>query len=427
MKIIRERLVKLTGNKTLQVAALFSLSSTFLSFSNMLAGLIVINWLSPEDLGLWNSIYVALYYVSFMQLGVFNALNREMPFYLGKGMPKFAQSLVATTQWHSKILVLIVLIGTFVFVGFCFINSVYNDKILFSIANLGLVIALQLTINFLTVTFRANKSFKVLTKINFIQSAVILFSLIAVYIYGYYGYVFRFVIISLSLFIMMYAKRPFKIKSRLDISNYKLLLKTGVPLFILVFGLNITDTFNRLVLLKISDYESIGYYYPAIAIIVAMRVLPGAVSQFLYPKISFEVGKSNDLNKIWGWIWKTLISIVAIMTPFAILGYFILPYMFELFFSEYIKSIDAAQLALFSGLFAGSYIIMNVFLSLKSWTELAFLTVVKVCLYLGLQYYFAIKISPIYGVALGTLIADSIFFVVMVLTVWFVLKRKNSI
>jgi len=414
-------------NKSIKTATFFSLSSSVLSFSNMIAGILVIRWLTPEELGLWNSIYIALYYVSFLQLGMFNALNREMPYYLGKGERNFALSLVSTTQWHARFLSILVLAISALVVFIALTTRPVDRITLFSIANLGLVISLQLYINFLTVTYRANRSFRSLSFINLAQALVILLSLYVVYLFRYEGYVIRFVLLSLSLLLMMYFQRPYKLKSSFSLSNYKLLLSTGIPLFALLFLVNITDTFNRLILLKVSDYESVGLYYPAIAIIVAMKVFPGSISQFLYPKMSFEVGNTNDLEKIWGWCWKTLVIIISFMLPVAIIGYFFLPSLIDKFFSNYSESLFAARLALFSGVLSGSFIIITVFSSLKSWKELTILAVLKVLLYFSLQYFFAMRMIPINGVAVGTLIADLIFLVVLVYFTWYVLIRKNRI
>ncbi len=392
----------------------------------MLAGLVVIEWLSPESIGLWNSIYVILYYLSFLQLGMFNALNREMPFYLGQGKENLAKSLVATTQWHAIFLSTVIFIGTIVFSVFAIYFSLFDTVTLFSFCNLGLIISMQFAINFLTVTFRANKSFKVLSFINLAQSVLIILTLFIIYKYNYYGYVVRFLILSLSLLGMMLFYRPFKVKSKFSSSNYKLLLTTGIPLFTLAFLLGITDTFNRVVLLYVSDYKSVGYYYPAIAILVAMRVLPSSVSQFLYPKMSFEMGSTKDLKKIWGWVWKTLALIMLTMTPLAIIGYFLVPVVFEAYFPEYIQSIFAAKVALFSGVLSGSFIVITVFSSLKAWKELAILAVTKVLLYFSLQYFFASNMKPVDGVALGTLLADILFFIFLILLTYHVLIKKKT-
>lgn len=80
---------------------------------------------------------------------------------------------------------------------------------------------------------------------------------------------------------------------------------------------------------------------------------------------------------------------------------------------------------MFSGVLSGSFIIITVFSSLKSWREMTILAVLKVLLYFSLQYFFAMRMIPINSVAVGTLIADLILLAALVYFTWYVLIRKN--
>jgi len=421
--MLKKILNKLSSNK--KTALIFTLSSLLMTGSNLLSGIIIIRWLSPQDLGYWNSIYVTLYYVSFLQFGIFNGLNRELPFYMGKGEYDKVEILASSAMWVAKVLVLFFFIITFFAFIFMTITKEYSEKEIFSITILGFIIASQFYNNYLTVTFRANKSFLQLSRAYFIQTLLILLSVFLVYFYKYYGYVIRNLILSISLVFMIHYLRPLKTNTKFNKEAMILLLKTGIPLFTLVYFLTITDTFNRIILLKIGDTKTVGMYYPALAVIVGMKMLPSAFSQYLYPRMSYEVGKSNDYKKLWAWVWKSAFSIIGIMLPIAILLYFLLPYAFDMFFPLYKESLFAARLAVFSGVLSGAFIVITVFNSLKKWKLLSIIAILKVSLYWGLEYFFAKHMVPINGIAVGTIISDFIFLIIVLVFSYYLLNKTN--
>jgi O-antigen/teichoic acid export membrane protein len=58
-----------------------NLGTTVLS---LFASLLVTRWSEPRQLGMWNFALLLATYASVLQLGVFNGLNRQIPYYLGK-------------------------------------------------------------------------------------------------------------------------------------------------------------------------------------------------------------------------------------------------------------------------------------------------------------------------------------------------------
>ena len=57
----------LKKNKDLLI---FSISSLSYSLFQMLFGLVVLKWITPAEMGLWNGVTILAPYISFLQLGV---------------------------------------------------------------------------------------------------------------------------------------------------------------------------------------------------------------------------------------------------------------------------------------------------------------------------------------------------------------------
>ena len=379
----------------------------------MLSNILILYWVSPENIGLWNTLFIFQSYAFFLQLGILNGLNRDLPFYFGRGKPVKAHQLASAALWVVKFIVIlssIVVAITAVIIYFKFSYS-FNFKI--TLLTVGLLTIIFFYQNYLIVTFRSNKAFMQLAKIYFINSFIIILSLILVWQFNYKGHLIRVVALSLVLTLFLHIYRPLKnIRPIYSKKNIKELIAIGLPLFSAGYIGGIAQTVSRWVLLKFAGVIFVGYYSPALAILVVMKMFPQQIGQYLYPQMSYEVGKTNDRKKLWGWVWKSALILIILLIPIGILGWFLIPYIIELFFPEYIIGVYAAQLAIISGILSGSLVGINVLNSLKAFKTLAYLNSMKlimnfIFMIIGIQFF-----EPLTGVALGLVVSDLIFYIV---------------
>lgn len=391
----------------------------------MLSGVLVIRWLQPNEIGLWNSLTVLLSYSLFLQFGIFNGLNRDLPYFLGKGRKEKAIELARTALGVSKYLVISSIILLFIVVLYMLLFTNFEIYLIVSIASIGLMISSQYYNNYLLVTFRTSKAFGSLSKIYFIQSGIIFISLVLVFLFGYYGLVTRALILSIIMVFMTHKFRPLQINPKLNKNNLLLLIKTGFPLFSFSYMQGITHTFSRIILLSISGVTVVGYYAPALAIIATMKSLPSILAQYIYPKMSYMVGEGTKPYKLWHIVLKSTFGLIFLLIPLGIVGWLIMPIVINHFFPKYIEGIFAARLAIISGVFSGSIVGFTVLYSIKAWKHLTFLTIFKLLSYWFLMKYFALKVNPINGVAIGLLISDIIYLIIGILLCYYVLILKN--
>lgn len=409
-----------------RTAISFSLSSIFMTGCTVISGIILIRWLHPEEIGLWNSFSVLLPYALFFQLGIFNGLNRELPYYLGKKDQNTVNELVASASWLSRFLVILsTLVLPIVLLVYMWFFESRNNYII-SILAIGIMIAAQFSSNFLTVTFRARQSFDQLSKAYVVQGFLIVISLYMIYKWKYEGMLVRAVLLSITLPLILYYIRPFRIHSRFIREPLKLLLKTGLPLFSFAYVQGITRTLSRVVLLSVSGVLAVGYYSPALAILTAMKLLPSVLGQYLYPQMSYQLGKGSDTRVLWRWVWKSSLGLVLILTPIGIIGWFIIPWLINNYFTQYTEGIFATRLAVISGILSGAIVGFNVLFSLKSWKWLAFLTAAKFLMNYGLMKFFAGQMKPIDGISIGLLISDFIYLFLGLWACYRALKNYNN-
>ncbi len=407
MIVFSKKLIAAFNNKT---ALLFSSSSVILSVVKLISGIIIIKWVIPEDMGMWNSISLIQTYVAISQIGILSGLNRELPYYIGKGdgehIVKFAETAnIFITYLNYVILVLTLLASLYVYF---FVST--DIKILFGVVCIGLIIASSFYGTYLNVTYRSNNEFLKLSKIQLYISAFTLLTIVLPFFFNYYGLVFRTLLISLFTTVAVHITRPLRVKPKFHKSSFQELVKTGLPIYGLGYLDDLSKTFNRTILLTIGGVVVVGYYSPAIAILTGMAMLPSAIGQYIYPQMSYNLGKFNDAKKLWKWVWKSAFAMIMIGAPAILIGWFTIPMFIERFFPNYIPGIFACQMALIAGVLDSAVIGINVLNTLKAFKWLTFLMIFKLVSFWILMQYFSGIMNPIDGVSTGLVIAQIIFF-----------------
>ena len=239
----------------------FTISSMAYSAIQMLFGLVVLRWISPDEMGLWNGVTIIAPYVSFLQLGLFVALNRELPFLIGKGDRERAIKQVKTAALHANVVSVIILVVTSLALLYFYFK---DEKVLYLwvMFSFGLSIALKVIQNFLMVTFRSSNDFKKLGHIYIGIIPIYLLSILLVYFYTFKGFLAHQIIVPFTLVLTLFIYRPYKEKPHFFKSSFKELLKTGIPFFSLNYFYSIAPSFKKIILLKYIGITALGLFSP---------------------------------------------------------------------------------------------------------------------------------------------------------------------
>lgn len=414
---------KLNKQKTL---ISFSAAAMLMSITLMACNIIIMLWIKPEEIGIWNTYLLIQTYAVFLQLGIYNGLNRELPYLYGKNDTEKITQLAETSLWVSRICIYISIVVIATIIPFVIKYNGIDSLNFKSIIGIGIITMAFFYQNYLTVTYRTNKHFNLLARNYFIQTFLLIATLPIVYFFGIEGMIIRYSFLSLSIAFMLHIFRPLKVKSKFTKSAFIELFKTGFPIFGFGYIQGINKTINKVVLLFLGGTIAVGYYTPAISILGIMKMLPQSLGQYLYPKMSYELGKTGDKKKLWTWTWKSNAILFLSLIPLVAIGWFLLPWLIHNYFPNYNNGTFAAQLALISGIFSGSLIGVNILNSLKAFKEIGFLTFLKFFLNVILIYSFAISMDPLTGVALGLLISDIIYFFVANYISYYALMKSEK-
>ena len=402
--------------------ARFSLMSTANQICTMLAGIVIIAWVTPGELGIWKSVQIIQSYAAIAQAGVVHGLNRELPFRVGRGDNTVIR-LASTAQTFTFCVVSVLLV-----IAFSSLLFPFNVMVRFSLFAIFVMAAISTYENYLYVTYRADQGFDKLSKINMYMAFLELASLSLVYFIGYYGIPIRLMLLGLIRIVALHITRPMHSSISFDRQDFKTLLKIGVPLFICGYLNQTAYTFPNMIILFNSGTQLVGVLAPALSVFGLMTLLPGSISQYVYARMSFRFGQTGDLNLMWAHAWKTSLGTLAMSVPIVIFVFFAYPPLVSFFFPKYSESIPAVIWISLAGLFYGSQMASSALNSIKAWRWIFVLTVSRLLLAFILPFagYYIMKKNPLVGVSVGYAMAGLLSFIVCLGCAYFATHPKTN-
>lgn len=410
--MIEKLISKFRANKNFKTGSKYSLASTFLSLSNMFVGIVIMRWLNPYDLGLWNAVSIFTAYIPFFQLGIQNGLSLELPVLLGSGNPDYSK-YISVARWYSYTVSFL-----FVFFGVLITGILYffDYDLLFLLGLLTIfLIAASVTLNLhLISTFRSSKSFDKLTNIYIVEGIVVLISSFLIYKYQYYGILMYNVIIVIQHTILLYIYSPYKsVKPIFSMKYFKILVKRGMIVMSFYQLRVLAQSLPKWIILTVGGVLQLGLFSPAMAVKSMMNLLPSQINQFILPQLGFKYGKDKNASEIWPYVKKMIIIFPLISTPVCILIIFTMPYIIESYFPKYVESIMSINIMSIAFIFSSYGISHNFIYVLKAYKEAYVFLIFELISYflfpILIIYFFDFKILT--SISIGILINYIILYV----------------
>ncbi len=409
MKAVLNYLAK---NPTFKVGGIYTAVSFWDSFITMIAGILMIRWIEPGELGIWQSLTIAQLYIGIFEVGITSGLNRELPYSFGRGDKEFGYVLAETTQSYMRLLSIILSALTFLFCLVLYLLA-FDLKIVAGALVIGIMAAINFYDRYLTVTYRSNEAFLSLSKVTFIKTISQILLLPLVYYVEYYGLIIYSLLVILIFVALKHFNRPIKVNSMFKMEHFKLLFKTGFPVFVMNYFRSLTTTFNRTIILGFGGVLQVGLFTPVAAVGTLIDIMPSVLGNFFFPKMNIVFGQTNDPKVLWPMALKLNGLMIILAVPFILIGWFIFPFIMENYFPKYIDSTFAMQLFTFNMLFAGTLVSHNVLYAIKSYKSSYFFNIFELVVRAGLPLMAVVFFSGnlLTLVVKGYLISSLILFV----------------
>lgn len=393
-----------------QDALLIYSSGSFVhNLVSLVASILVLRWVPPEQMGIWQTVMLVNTYGDIAKLGIFSGLNRELPFWLGKGDKEKAYQLAASAQAFSFI---ISCFGLLVFIGVALLGEGLSQVWRSSFFAIGLLWFASVYNSYLQVTFRTGNEFKALGYANYFHSFVSILTLALVAVWGYQGMIARAVFLAAVLAVIFHWLRPIRVGWRFNLPELKELMQVGIPIYISTYLYTLAMGLDRVVLLQKGGVEQVGYYAPATAVLTIMMTIPFSLTSYFNPRMVYSLGKNGDRRKLWR---PTLVAVgLSFLTsfPMALLGWFLVPPALQYLFPQYLPGALAVQITLVAGVFLSLRTAVVALIVLKAWRYLYGYMILFITIRWSMMLLFNDVFSPLIAVAMGSIISFAIMAII---------------
>jgi len=366
--LITNLLAKITRNKQIlwSIAALFSTNVTS-SFLGALGGLLVAHFLGPEETGLFRSFTIPLTYLTFLHLGTFDGLWRQIPFYAGKRMTDKVTWLASAAGAWNLCISFICSCG---FIGFAFYSLWRNDSygafgwLSQAICCWGIFYG-----GYLGSTYRTLNQFVALSKIQMIQTMMNFCMVFLLPFLNFYGLCARAAFPPVLGTLFSQRNRPLKLPYHFDPQALSELIKIGLPFcFWGSLYTSIWAATESVLMLSLGGITGLGLFSAAVMIRDGLNTLPQAVYQVLLPRVVTNFAVEGSFRSATARIiWPTIL-----LTSFMVLVIFIISPLLDIFvpyvIPKYVDGIPLMKICIWFAVIQAATLPLNtLFASGKPW------------------------------------------------------------
>lgn len=280
----------------------------------MAGGVLQGRLVAPATLGLFNGIGLVLGYAPLLQLGILNGLNRELPYFVGKGDRQRVEELAAAAQAWA------LLVGGTLCLALLGVASwqwAHGElwKAAGWFTNAVLAVFLFYNTNYLQMTYRTSHDFARLALVGVVESCAGMVLLVLVALLNFYGLCLRALIAGVVSTAFLYYWRPVHVRPRWNVNHLKHLLIIGAP----IFGVGLLYSWwvvvNSTLVLKLAGTEGMGLYSMVLVASAALEIIPLAVTQVVYPRMAEQHGRGDTVIELVRITGKPIIITFVGMIP----------------------------------------------------------------------------------------------------------------
>lgn len=300
--------------------------------------------LPPETMGVFQTLALVQTYCSFLHLGVFNGLNRNIALYNGQGRNGESLAIVSSSWFVAKVVSFVGGVISVAILGFLISREVpatYFWGMIF--VTVSLVIEPFST--HLDAVFLSSNTIGGLGKRLVVQNLAGAVACILPYWFGVIGFAICRVVQLVARLLVRLVRVPIEPTTTWRTSDIVTLSKVGMPLLIagtLNAFLNVAD--RSVVAFRFTPRD-VGAFSLAGMISMGLQFMPLFVATVYYPRITAEYGRTGRANSLRRFCWRMLwVGIIAVWVP-AVFCFLLIRPITVAFFPQYFDGVRPAEIA----------------------------------------------------------------------------------
>lgn len=412
-----KRILKAGGEHAAYVGAI-----AFSSFAHFVYSVYVRRSIAPVDFGIYSTCLLLQVYLTYIQLGVMNAFNRDYPQLLGAGDLEYAKNYRNTAFTYLLFVFsaaqVLITAGLLLLGVKCQIDSKY----VFGLILCALITLVTIIENFGASRVRIDGNFNYTSFVKTVETISVIVGLYLVHVVGYYALYFTS-IINVVIGVALYYKRGFSdISLKIDLVLLKGIMLSGLPLLINGLIWTVVNSIDKIVILSQINTEALGIYSIAQLAFSYVVLVPNAMSQLFYVNMGKVYGATKDVDKLSLVSEKYTLILAIIVSLIVLFAYFFIEPLVCWIMPNYANGVRSAQILMLGlAIYAPTMVNGNILTILKKNAALlrgsVYLCVLNFLCSFGLVFAFGAKIEY---VALGSAISY------LIRTVILVVQLKNA-
>lgn len=325
-------------------------SQTLTMVLGMVGGLVQARYIGPGIFGYFGTFGILAGYLSFLHLGSLTALQREYPYWAGKGDLERARHTAAVTQgW-----ILVVCSGVFLLYLVLTLVSLFSGY--YPAAACWAVQLLTSSVSFyllyLGCTYRSTQEFTNWAKIGAFGSVLNFVLLPLVRFFGLWGLCIRSAIPALVSTVLLHRNRPVHIRPLWRPREFWELVKFGLPMdlagYLATSGMMaVSNTLIR----GYWDAKTLGLVMFARTAESAVHQMSCTVSNVFIPRLNAQMGKTEDLRQCARYAMKPVLAGLLMMGAAVTVASFLCRPMVQWLTPGYIDSVPYILVLMWAGLY----------------------------------------------------------------------------
>ncbi len=392
------------GARLLKESALLYGSVYVLVFLKFASGFLVAKFLGPATYGLRAAFGIAVDYQPFTQLGLNDAMHKQVPYFRAKGDHESADRILSNVFWVNVLVATALClasgaVGTILYLRGT--EQIFVDFAFF----LGLYGVLSRIRAFYSVQPILEKRTYDVVRIRSLDSALnAVFSVVFVYLYGLRGLLGGLLLAALISAAYEIRLSRWVPAMRISWSETAGLVRIGFPIMTISLLFLLFQNVDKMLILSMLSREKLGYF--AVAVIVSalvFRTVGDVFRVMFFPRVMEQVGRSADLRLVKPLLTEPTV-LVAYFVPFLVGVMYLSVHLPLLHFApEYGPAIEVARVLMLGQFFFASAVVpLLVCVALNRQNVVVVLMCGVIAFDAALNFAFIRMGWGIVGVALGT-------------------------
>jgi O-antigen/teichoic acid export membrane protein len=312
---------------------------------HMLGGILLARIVEPSVLGLFTGIGLVLGYAPFLTAGVSNGLNRELPYYIGKGEQDRADELAAAAQSCMIFIGSLAALALLIVALYQLIQGDFRLAAGWG-AQAVLIFFLFYSTYYLQIIYRTAHDFARFSLIHVIQAVVGFVLLALVWALDFYGLCLRAVFTVVIAAALFYNWRPVRVGPRWNFDHVRHLVHIGAPIFVVGQVYAWWSVINQTLVLSFTGTHGMGLYAMVAMTSGTMTMLPMSLSQVIYPRMAEQFGRGASLGDLCRTAVKPMLLSAAGMALIVFIAWWLVEPATRLLVPKYVEAVPAMQWAL---------------------------------------------------------------------------------